>query len=468
MHAKPFSRKTAVVIPEGMIVELLEAARRGSMDTYKAFIDWAENLQSKIVLGQTLTTQQGDGGAYALGQVHDQVRAELTKADCDNLCESLNEDVIRQLVDFNFPPGKNGYPKLWIRTEKEKDLKALAERDKLVTEISGLKLKKDYIEDTYSVELEEAPDDNEEPPHPDSEFAEGDEEDIPKDLVARLLKEGMDDELIAPIEKLLDQSESLEAFQDKLLDLSQDKKNNDLSKSGNSIRMGLVTAELAGRFSMLSPEGSEFADPVRFSKLPFLEALEYLKQKINLPTETYQDIWKGMHARSFVIAGAKKDQLLEDIRGEVEKALTEGTTISTFKSNFVSIIQKHGWSFKQSIGWRSKVIYNTNLRVAYSAGSWKQSKATVKSRPYLRYIGGLSSEPRAEHLAWSGTILPANHPWWKTHYPPNGWGCKCKVVSVSKQELKRDKLKVSKSPQVKTRKVLNPVTGKKEDVSDRY
>ena len=468
--AKALQQESAVTIPEGMVIELLEASRRGSMDTYKAFIDWAENLQSKIVLGQTLTTQQGDGGAYALGQVHDQVRTELVKADCDGLCESLNEDVVRQLVDFNFPPSKNGYPKLWIRTEAEKDLKDLAERDKLITEMQGRSLKKEYVEETYSVELEDQPVASSaatfaESPVPGESL---DEDDIPNDLVARLLKEATDDKLIEPIEKLLDQSQSLEAFQDGLFDLVPDKKNKendkDLVEFGNSIHLGLLAAELAGRFSLLPPEGSEFADPVKFSKLPFLEAIEFLKQKINLPTETYQDIWKEMHVRSFVIAGAKKEELLKGIRGEIEKALTEGTTISTFKSNFVSIIQKHGWSFKQSIGWRSKVLYNTNLRVAYSAGSWKQSQATIKSRPYLRYIGGLSSEPREEHLNWSGTILPADHPWWKTHYPPNGWGCKCKVVSVSDRELKRDGRKVSKSPKVVTRKVLNPVTGKKENV----
>ncbi len=59
------------------------------------------------------------------------------------------------------------------------------------------------------------------------------------------------------------------------------------------------------------------------------------------------------------------------------------------------------------------------------------------SRPYWEYRHGDSAVPRPEHLAWDGLILPADDPWWQTHYPPNGWGCKCKVFALSARDLKR-------------------------------
>jgi len=37
----------------------------------------------------------------------------------------------------------------------------------------------------------------------------------------------------------------------------------------------------------------------------------------------------------------------------------------------------------------------------------------------------------------AGTLLPADDPWWRTHYPPNGWGCKCRVRQVSRREAER-------------------------------
>ena len=59
----------------------------------------------------------------------------------------------------------------------------------------------------------------------------------------------------------------------------------------------------------------------------------------------------------------------------------------------------------------------------------------LKLRPYWRYIhsdGVLN--PRPQHLAWHGLTLLHDHPFWATHYPPCGWGCQCRVESVSRLE----------------------------------
>jgi hypothetical protein len=34
-------------------------------------------------------------------------------------------------------------------------------------------------------------------------------------------------------------------------------------------------------------------------------------------------------------------------------------------------------------------------------------------------------------------VLPVDHPWWKTHYPPNGWRCRCRAISLSERDLQR-------------------------------
>src|SRR5699024_1011605 len=31
----------------------------------------------------------------------------------------------------------------------------------------------------------------------------------------------------------------------------------------------------------------------------------------------------------------------------------------------------------------------------------------------------------------------ADDPWWHTHYPPNGWGCKCSIRALNARDLKR-------------------------------
>jgi hypothetical protein len=45
-----------------------------------------------------------------------------------------------------------------------------------------------------------------------------------------------------------------------------------------------------------------------------------------------------------------------------------------------------------------------------------------------------------------GVILPIDHPWWRTHYPPNGWNCRCTAVQRGPRDLRREGWTVSAEP----------------------
>ena len=174
-------------------------------------------------------------------------------------------------------------------------------------------------------------------------------------------------------------------------------------------------------------------------KKPFAEAVEFFRAKLNLTTARWDEIWKGQHAKAFTVAGAMRDDLLDDFRKAVDKAIEKGTTLQDFRKDFDAIVKRYGWSYNGSRNWRSEVIYKTNLRTAYMAGRWNQltDPDLLKLKPYLEYRHGDSLQPRPLHLAWDGLVLPADDPWWGTHYPPNGWGCKCKVFAVGERDVKR-------------------------------
>jgi uncharacterized protein with gpF-like domain len=159
--------------------------------------------------------------------------------------------------------------------------------------------------------------------------------------------------------------------------------------------------------------------------LPFDEAIDFFQKKINVPTLKWDDLWKGEHAKGFMVAGAYKDDLLGDFRDAVDKAISQGTTLADFRKDFDAIVQRYGWSYHGSRNWRSELIYSTNIRTAYAAGRYQQQMDpdVLAQRPYWLYKHGDSRVPRPEHLAWDGLVLPADDPWWNTHYPPNGWGC---------------------------------------------
>ncbi|MGE4298913.1 MAG: PBECR2 nuclease fold domain-containing protein [Desulfovibrionaceae bacterium] len=191
-----------------------------------------------------------------------------------------------------------------------------------------------------------------------------------------------------------------------------------------------------------------FTAPVQTTGTPFAEAIAFHKNKLKLPTRHWTDIWQAEHSKGFVVSGAVKDDLLTDFHEAIRKAVEDGTTLEEFRADFDAIVARHGWTYNGSRGWRSKLIYETNLRQAHMAGRWEQAQRLKARRPFLMYVALQHGDRRPEHQAWHGTVLPVDHPWWDTHHPINGFGCKCSTRSLSQRDLDRRGLTVSEAPQV--------------------
>ncbi|MDP3013631.1 MAG: DUF935 family protein, partial [Candidatus Subteraquimicrobiales bacterium] len=134
-----------------MVIELLEAARQGTVNTYETLCNFMDRQIAQVMLGHTGTSESTPGklGSEDAAQ---EVRQDYIKSDADLLCESENNQMIRWTVDYNFPDvSRNGYPKVWIRTALEEDLKPLAERDKILAVDIGVPIGKKYFYDTYGI-----------------------------------------------------------------------------------------------------------------------------------------------------------------------------------------------------------------------------------------------------------------------------------------------------------------------------
>ena len=206
------------------------------------------------------------------------------------------------------------------------------------------------------------------------------------------------------------------------------------------------------------------AGEAEYRSLPFDEAVKFFRQKVNIPSPKWADILEGAHARAFTVAGATKEGMLTDFRAAIDKAIAQGTTLDEFRKDFDKIVASYGWDYKGGRGWRTRVIYSTNLTTAYQAGRFQQmtDPDVLRYRPYWQYrhADGVK-RPRPDHLAWDGLTLASSDPWWKTHYPPNGWGCHCYVDALSQRELERaGKKGPDEAPPVAMRKaVLNTSAG---------
>lgn len=191
------------------------------------------------------------------------------------------------------------------------------------------------------------------------------------------------------------------------------------------------------------------------TQLPFAEQINYFRRKLDLPTESYADIYGAEHDHAFVVAGANRLDLVADFRRAVDKAIADGTTLEEFRKDFDDIVAKHGWQYNGGRDWRSKLIYDTNLHASYQAGRYEQQQEMKHLRPYWEYRHRDGQKhPRPEHEAWNGLVLHCDDPWWQTHYPINAYGCKCTVFAHSKRSLERRGLKVGEAPAIEWQQQL--------------
>ncbi|KZN30048.1 hypothetical protein N480_03640 [Pseudoalteromonas luteoviolacea S2607] len=204
--------------------------------------------------------------------------------------------------------------------------------------------------------------------------------------------------------------------------------------------------------------------PSQYGQLvKFDEAISNLKSKVQIPTESYKDLLGHIHARAFTVAGATKAELLNDLYKAVLAANENGETITDFRARFDKAVSKHGWSYNGKRGWRTQVIYQNNKNTARAAGRWQQQERVKHRRPYLLYLTAGDSRVRPQHSAWNYILLPIEHNFWHTHYPPNGWNCRCKVVSLSNADIKRMGLTITPDSALKNYQKpfteVDPTTG---------
>lgn len=179
---------------------------------------------------------------------------------------------------------------------------------------------------------------------------------------------------------------------------------------------------------------------------PFEEQIAFFKGKLVLSTEHWDDILKSAHDRAFIVAGAQKAELLADFYQAVQTSIAEGKSLGWFRKEFDAIVARHGWEYNGERNWRSRVIYQTNMATSYAAGRQAQlnDPDLVKVRPYVRYVHSDSVlHPRPLHVSWDGLVLHRDDPWLQTHTPPNGWGCRCRLVAARQSEYDQAAKKVA-------------------------
>lgn len=204
------------------------------------------------------------------------------------------------------------------------------------------------------------------------------------------------------------------------------------------------------------------------------EAIAYITGKKLATSYNWSEIYAEEHASKFTVAKIMELDVLNSIHESVIDAVAEGQTFHTFKKGMLEKLGEEGWGnyaqkdevtgedLTRLSDRRLKKVYQVNKTQSYHTGSWHRFEANKSTHPYLRYRLGPSLKHRPAHKRFDGLVLPVDDPFWQTHMPMNGWGCKCWVQSLTRD--KAEKAGISDSPKVEYHDWENKSTGRKHKV----
>ena len=183
------------------------------------------------------------------------------------------------------------------------------------------------------------------------------------------------------------------------------------------------------------------------------EAPRYFSEKGLRPAFSWLDVWLEEHAHAFTVAKVTELEMLATFKASIETAIAKGQTFETWREGLKPELQARGWWGPREVAdptgargsktvdisapRRMRTIFDTNMRTARAAGQWERIQKSTRALPHLLYVRTTSGEPRKAHLAFVGLVLPVDDAFWRTHFPPNGWGCKCAVRQISVREAQR-------------------------------
>ncbi|MEJ1490080.1 MAG: DUF935 family protein, partial [Candidatus Sedimenticola sp. (ex Thyasira tokunagai)] len=260
----------AGIIPEGMMMEFKEAAK-GASGPFQSMIEWCEASESKAILGGTLTTSaQSTGMGSNLGDIHNEVRHDLRDADARQVGGTLTRDLVWPMTALNLPGiAPNRSPRFQFETQEPEDIKLMSEALPKLVDI-GFRIPASWGHEKLQIpeaEEKEAVLGRATPPTPPegegrgegdkeqeqaataaakAEAAEPDDVDLQTKQLQEETAVNIDD-LYDRIRTLMNEVESMEELQDRLVEAYNYMDIDELSKV---MQLGMSAADLAGRFDV--------------------------------------------------------------------------------------------------------------------------------------------------------------------------------------------------------------------------
>jgi len=161
------------------------------------------------------------------------------------------------------------------------------------------------------------------------------------------------------------------------------------------------------------------------------EALAWFRARLPLPDSEFRALREEARRRAFWVSGLAALDMVQEVMDALEAALRQGATFADFQKA-ISERVKSAWG--EGSRHRLEVVFRTNLQLAYGAGRWKEAVSTRELRPYWGLSVVLDGRTSEVCRPLAGVVLPADHPFWRTHIPPLHYNCRTVLVTYAREE----------------------------------
>lgn len=404
-----------IVIPKESEIETRDG-NTGSGSSYNEFRE-ANNEEMLItILGQTLTTVQGERGARSLGEVHLEVEAAKHASDLRFVQRTLNERVIPMLSarGFAVEGGAFVFPKA---------AEPLSVAD--IVQLSNvIDIPAKYIHEKYSIPMPEHGE-----PVAGRRPATVEEIEVVEDKADAGGAETGKDKDGKKGRRLADgEGGILGRLRDFFVGAPQD------GATAGTIPTGMNDgATLDERvMARVAAGGADFdTELYGYFAEDLLKAVRTAAKGIENADTAYaygvtdHAMQTAMEINLFQFSAAKTLAELQ----ELNRLFRESKDFRDFERRAAEVCEQFNRRWQQT-------EYATAQAVAEEASNYRRLRRGVKTMPFWEYFTARDELVRPTHRLLDGVILPANDPRWDKIYPPNGWNCRCTVVGRTRNQAR--------------------------------
>lgn len=174
-------------------------------------------------------------------------------------------------------------------------------------------------------------------------------------------------------------------------------------------------------------------------RTPFEEAIAWFRRRLSMPARQFYQLSAASRRRAWTVSNVAKMDVVHDVWRAIDRAVTEGRSLEDFQREVKEKLMDSWVGTTINPAHRMETIYTTNVQSAFASGRYAQQTDpdVLRARPFWMYDALLDARTSDICRAMHGTILPADHVFWRANYPPNHFNCRSGVRSLTRRGAER-------------------------------